>query len=66
MSSHLYPEFSVHLLAATPTAHWLEYVDWANPILEEPLVIENSAIVPNRPGAGLAWNKTAVERLRIA
>ena len=37
MSSHLMPELSVHLLAATPTAHWLEYVDWADAILEEPL-----------------------------
>src|SRR5262249_26495778 len=32
MSSHLYPEVSAHLLAVTPTAHWLEYVDWANVI----------------------------------
>ena len=37
MSSHLYPEVSAHLLAVTPTAHWLEYVDWANAILAEPL-----------------------------
>ena len=29
MSSHLFPEMSCHLLAATPTCHWLEYVDWA-------------------------------------
>ena len=28
MSSHLYPEISAHLLAVTPTAHWLEYMDW--------------------------------------
>jgi mandelate racemase len=28
MSSHLLPEVSAHLLAATPTCHWLEYVDW--------------------------------------
>ena len=27
MSSHLFPEVSAHLLAATPTAHWLEYAD---------------------------------------
>src|SRR5690348_13169650 len=27
MSSHLFPEVSAHLLAATPTADWLEYVD---------------------------------------
>jgi mandelate racemase len=39
MSSHLFPEVSSHLLAATPTAHWLEYVDWANPILREPVRI---------------------------
>ncbi|MGH8703428.1 MAG: enolase C-terminal domain-like protein, partial [Burkholderiales bacterium] len=33
MSSHLYPEVSAHLLTVTPTAHWLEYVDWADAIL---------------------------------
>ncbi len=27
MSSHLFPEVSTHLLAATPTCHFLEYVD---------------------------------------
>ena len=63
MSSHLFPEFSAHLLRVTPTCHWLEYVDWANPILEEPLEIrEGAAVVPDRPGAGLAWNEEAVGR----
>src|SRR6266481_431387 len=33
MSSHLYPEVSAHLLAATPTCHFLEYMDWADKIL---------------------------------
>ena len=67
MSSHLFPEVSAHLLAVTPTAHWLEYVDWASPILEEPIRIENgAAVVPSRPGNGLAWNRDAVERYRIA
>jgi len=37
MSSHLFPEISAHLLAATPTRHWLEWVDWAEAILDEPL-----------------------------
>src|SRR4051794_33580185 len=36
LSSHLYPEVSAHLLAASPTAHWLEYVDWAAPLLAPP------------------------------
>lgn len=67
MSSHLYPEVSAHLLAATPTAHWLEYVDWANVLLEEPLrIADGNAIVPSRPGNGLAWDDKAVRKYRVA
>lgn len=63
MSSHLFPEVSAHLLAITPTAHWLEYVDWASPVLKEPAKIENGhVIIPERPGIGLEWDETAVER----
>jgi len=65
MSSHLYPEFSAHLLAATPTCHWLEYVDWAAPILEQPIEIrDGQAIIPNRPGAGITWDEDAINRYR--
>ena len=63
MSSHLYPEVSLHLLAATPTAHWLEYVDWLGTIVHEPLKIERGmAIPPERPGNGIDWNEEAVKR----
>lgn len=66
MSSHLFPETSAHLLAATPTCHWLEYVDWAAPILAEPLrIVGGMAVAPERPGAGLVWDAGAVERFRI-
>jgi mandelate racemase len=66
MSSHLLPEISVHLLAATPTCHYLEYVDWADAILEEPLRITNGcALVPQRPGLGLAWRPEAVKALAL-
>jgi mandelate racemase len=65
MSSHLYPEVSAHLLAATPTAHWIEYVDWANPILQQPLpVADGSVMPPDRPGTGLTWNADAVSHYR--
>lgn len=67
VSSHLFPELSAHLLAATPTAHWLEYVDWANPVLREPLVVaDGHAQPPDRPGNGLAWDDDAVARYRVA
>jgi mandelate racemase len=66
MSSHLYPEVSAHLLAATPTAHWLEYVDWAAPLLAEPLrVVDGHVTPPDRPGNGMAWDAEAVARYRI-
>jgi mandelate racemase len=63
MSSHLFPEVSAHLLAVTPTCHWLEYVDWANPILAEPFALADGHVtIPDRPGNGLAWNEEAVKR----
>ncbi len=66
MSSHLHPELSVHLLAATPTCHTLEYVDWASSILEEPLqVVEGFARAPDRPGTGIAWRPEAVKALAL-
>jgi mandelate racemase len=66
MSSHLYPEASAHLLAVTPTAHYLEYVDWADKIVQEPLkIVDGHAIIPDRPGTGIVWDKAAVERYRI-
>jgi mandelate racemase len=66
MSSHLFPEVSAQLLAATPTAHWLEWVDWAEAILAEPLPIRDGfAVPPDRPGNGLAWDPQAVERYRM-
>ncbi len=67
MSSHLFPEVSAHLLAATPTAHFLEYVDWADKILAEPLeIVDGFAVVPQRPGNGLIWDAKAAEKYRIA
>ena len=63
MSSHLFPEVSCHLLAVTPTCHWLEYVDWADAILQEPLEVKDGhALVPERPGIGMRWDEKAVKR----
>ncbi|ABE47045.1 enolase C-terminal domain-like protein [Polaromonas sp. JS666] len=61
LSSHLFPEVSAHLLASTPTAHWIEYVDWADAILQEPLkVVDGCLSAPARPGNGLTWDPDAV------
>jgi len=66
MSSHLFPEVSCHLLAVTPTCHWLEYVDWADPILQEPLRLKDGhALIPDRPGIGMRWEEKAVKRFQL-
>lgn len=66
MSSHLFPEFSVHLLGVTPTCHWLEYMDWAAPVLQEPLGVKDGvARIPDRPGAGIRWDEAAVARYAV-
>jgi len=66
MSSHLFPEVSCHLLAATPTCHWLEYVDWANPVLAEPVELKDGHVLtPSRPGCGIAWDEKAVARYAL-
>ena len=64
MSSHLMPEISVHLLAASARGHWLEYVDWADAILEQPLeIVDGHAVPPDRPGSGMVWDEARIGRL---
>lgn len=67
ISTHLFPEISAHLMAATPTRHWLEFVDWASPILAEPMTVADGlARVPDLPGTGIEWDETAVRRYLVA
>ena len=66
VSTHLYPEVCAHLMRVTETAHWLEWQDWANPVLAEPFAVERSRIVvPDRPGCGIEWDEKAVKRLGV-
>lgn len=65
-SSHIFIEVSAHLLAVTPTCHYIEYLDVAAPILAEPLrPIDGAIQAPARPGIGLEWNEEAVQRYRV-
>ncbi len=65
VSSHIFIEASAHVLAVTPTAHWLEYLNMADAILTEPMAVEDGCITPRGPGLGMAWNEEAVERYRV-
>jgi mandelate racemase len=66
MSTHLYPEVAAHVLRVTETAHWLEWQDWADPILERPFEVNAGRVqIPDRPGIGLEWNEDAVAAHRV-
>jgi len=64
LSGHALPELSLPLLAATPTAHWLEYADIVEAILHEPLALRDGcAVPPDGPGFGLVWKEKAVSAM---
>jgi mandelate racemase len=54
-------------MTVTPTAHFLEYVDWANPVLQQPLRVKNGYVLTSeRPGSGVEWDEAAVKKYLIA
>jgi mandelate racemase len=65
MSSHLFAEASAHMLAVTPTAHWLEVLDLGRAILAEPLQIVDGAVTARGAGLGLSWNEAAVAKYSV-
>jgi mandelate racemase len=63
MSTHLYPECAAHLMRVTDTAHWLEWQDWAYPVLAAPFELKAGHLaVPDRPGTGIEWDEAAIRR----
>ncbi|MBS0449371.1 MAG: mandelate racemase [Proteobacteria bacterium] len=63
MSSHIFPEFSAHVLPLTPTAHFLERMDLAGPILGRKLdYVDGFAVTSDAPGAGIDWDESAIAR----
>jgi len=66
LSSHLYPVVSAQLLRVSESADWLEWSDWAEPILAEPFRAKDGYVtVGDLPGSGLAWNEQAVKRFAL-
>jgi mandelate racemase len=65
MSSHLFAEASAHMLAVTPTAHWIEYLDLARAIVADPVEIVDGTITARGHGLGLSWNEVAVAKYLV-
>ena len=50
------------MLAVTPTAHWLEFLDFARAILGRPAEIVDGTVTARGPGLGLEWDETVPRR----
>lgn len=63
---HVVPEVHVHLLAAVPNGHMVEYMPRSNAILEAMPKLENGHLIaPEAPGLGLVLDEAAVQRYRV-
>ena len=48
-------------MRVTEGAHWLEWQDWGEPILQDPYPVRDSMLeIPNKPGLGLDWDEDVV------
>jgi mandelate racemase len=66
ISTHLYPEIAAHVMRATETAHWLEWQNWADPILQNPYEVRDGLLhIPDTPGVGLEWDEAIIEASRV-
>jgi hypothetical protein len=66
MSTHLYPEVAAHVMRVTETAHWLEWQDWADPVMQKPYEIRDGLLhIPDVPAVCLEWNEEVVAGLAL-
>ena len=66
VSSHLYHEVSAHLMRVTPTADYLEWMNWSDPLFKEPYQVRDGHLkIPERPGVGLELNRDIIELYRV-
>jgi L-alanine-DL-glutamate epimerase-like enolase superfamily enzyme len=64
--NHLYPEISVHLVAAIPNGLTVEYMPWSARIYKEvPVPVKGELAVPQKPGLGLEFDEAALRRYGI-
>ena len=63
ISTHFYPEVGSHVMRVSQSAHWLEWLDWADDILLDPFNIKDGYVqIPNKPGIGIEWNEKVINK----
>ena len=66
VAGHVIPEAHVHLLAAAPNGHLVEYMPRSVPIFDSTLRLEDGHLLaPQAPGLGVELNEAACEKYRV-
>jgi L-alanine-DL-glutamate epimerase-like enolase superfamily enzyme len=66
ISSHIYSEQSLTLMAALGNGTYLEHMPWFDSLFREKLEMKDGmTVVPERPGFGFTFDRDAVERYRL-
>ena len=64
--SHVIPEVHVHLVSAIPNGLTVEYMPRTLRLWEEiPTMEEGLLVVPKKPGLGLAFDTSVIERYQV-
>ncbi|MCI3951339.1 MAG: Mandelate racemase [Burkholderiales bacterium] len=64
--NHLYPEVSVHLVAAIPNGLTVEYMPWSARLFKEvPVPVGGQLAVPQKPGLGLEFDEAVLQRYGV-
>lgn len=66
ISPHFLPELHVHLAAAARSCTYVEHFPLIDELLEETLAVDGGVVFPpDRPGHGLLWDRTAIDRFQV-
>lgn len=66
VASHLFDEFSPHLIAAVPNGFMVEYMPWWDIIYQEPPRVKNGHIeIMEKPGLGWELDAGALKRFKM-
>jgi L-alanine-DL-glutamate epimerase-like enolase superfamily enzyme len=65
--SHLIPEIHVHLVAAIPNGHIVEYMPWTARLFEDPPTpLQGEMRIRDLPGLGLTFTRAIDQGFNIA
>ena len=66
VASHIFNDFSMHLVAAIPNGLNVEYMPWLDVIYKTPPKVKDGYIdVPKEPGLGLELNPEAIKKYEL-